>query len=83
MLVIQQNCGKGYECTFAALETGLDLEASIVCIQELFLRNRGIIHSAYNFYWPLGTDNWQDLRVLIAVRKNILNKLENIEEAQK
>ena len=36
MLLLQQNCGKGYECTVAALEAGLGLEASIVCIQETF-----------------------------------------------
>lgn len=39
MLVIQQNCGKGYECTISALEAGLGLKAAVVCIQEPFLGN--------------------------------------------
>ncbi len=29
MLVIQQNCGKGYECTISALEAGLGLDAAV------------------------------------------------------
>ena len=73
MLVVQQNCGKRYECTISALEAGLGLEASIVCIQEPFLGNRSISHSRFNFYWPSGTDDRRDMRVLIAVRKDILN----------
>ena len=36
MLVIQQNCGKGYECTISVLEVELGLETSVVCIQEPF-----------------------------------------------
>ena len=36
MLLVQQNCGKEYEYTISALETGLGLDARIVCIQEPF-----------------------------------------------
>ncbi len=53
MLVVQQNCGKGYECTISALEAALGLNAAVVCIQEPFLGNRNISHSGFNFYWPL------------------------------
>ena len=74
MLVVQQNCGKEYECTISALEAGLGLEASIVCIQEPFLGNRSLAHAGYNLYWPSGTDNRKDMRVLIAVRKDILTR---------
>ncbi len=72
MLVIQQNCVKGYECTISALEAGLGLDAAIVCIQEPFLGNRSISHPSFNLYWPSGTDNRKDIRVLTAVRKDIL-----------
>ena len=75
MLVVQQNCGKGYECTISALEAALGLNAAVVCIQEPFLGNRNISHSGFNFYWPSGTDNRKDMRVLIAVKKDILNKV--------
>ena len=75
MLVIQQNCGKGYECTISALEAGLGLEASIVCIQEPFLGNRSLAHAGYNLYWPSGTDNRKNMRVMIAVRKDIPNTI--------
>ena len=75
MLVIQQNCGKRYECTIAALEAGLGLEASVVCIQEPFLGNRSLAHAGFILYWPSGTDDRKDMRVLIAVRKDILNKV--------
>ncbi len=75
MLVIQQNCGKGYECTISALEAGLGLDAAIVCIQEPFLGKRDISHSGFNLYWPSGTDSQKDMRVLTAVRKNILNRV--------
>ncbi len=75
MLVVQQNCGKGYECTISALEAGLGLEASVVCIQEPFLGNRSLAHAGFSLYWLSGTDNRKDMRVLIAVRKDILNKV--------
>ena len=75
MLVIQQNCGKGYEYTVSALEAGLGLNAGVVCIQEPFLGNRDISHSGFNLYWPSGTDNRKDMRVMIAVKKNVLNKV--------
>ena len=32
LLVVQQNCGKGYECIISVLETALSLAASMVCI---------------------------------------------------
>ena len=75
MLVLQQNCGKGYKYTITTLEAGLGLEASIICIQKLFLRNRSLAYVGFNFYWLSGTDNQRDMQVLIAVKKDILNKV--------
>ena len=75
MLLVQQNCGKGYECTISALEAGLGLNAAVVCIQEPFLGNRSISHSGFNLYWPSGTDNRKDMQVLTAVRKDILHRV--------
>ena len=37
--------------------------------------NRDISHSGFNLYWPSGTDNQKDMRVLMAIRKDILNKV--------
>lgn len=54
---------------------GLGLEASIVCIQELFLRNQNLSHVEYNLYWPSKTDNQKDMQVIIAVRKTYLTLL--------
>ena len=39
ILVVQQNCRKGYECTISALEASLGLNALVVYIQEPFLKN--------------------------------------------
>ena len=75
MLVIQQNCGKRYKCTISALETALSLEASIIFIQESFVRNRRISHSGFNLYWPSGFEDRKDIRVFTAVRKDIVNKV--------
>ncbi len=51
MLLIQHNCGQGYESTVMALKTELSIEAGIVMIQEPFISNREISHSGFNFYW--------------------------------
>ena len=75
MLVVQQNYGKGYECTISALEAGLGPDAAIVYIQEPFLGNRSISHSGFNLYWPSGMDNCKDMRVLTTVRKDILYRV--------
>ena len=73
MLIIQQNCGKGYECTITALEARLGLNAGIVCIQEPFLGKKDLAHSGFNLYWPAGTHDRKDNRVLIAVKKDLLH----------
>lgn len=75
MLVIQQNCGKGYESTISALEAGLGLDAGVFCIQEPFLGNKDLSHTGFNLYWPLGAHNRKDNRVLVAVRKYMLNNV--------
>lgn len=68
-------CGKGYESTISALEAGLGLNAGVVCIQEQFLGNKDLSHVGFNLYWPSGVHNRKDNRVLVAVRKDILNKI--------
>lgn len=67
MLVIQHNCGRGYESTIAALETTLSIGAGMVCLQEPFIGNKSIAHDAFNFYWPGGLRT--EARVLTAVKK--------------
>ena len=71
MFIVQQNCVKGYKCTIAALEAGLGLNA----YTRIFLGNRSIAHLGFNLSWPSGINNRKDMRVLIAVRKDILSKV--------
>ena len=73
MLVIQHNCGRGYESTIASLEAALSIGAGIVCLQEPFIGNRSITHSAFNFYWPGGLRT--EARVLTAVKKELVDKI--------
>ena len=75
MLVLQQNCGKGYEYTISMFEAVLGLEAFVVCIQEPFLGNCSLAHVGFNLYWPVETNKQKDMGVLIAVKKDILNKV--------
>ncbi len=53
----------------------LGLEALVVCIQKPFLGNRNLAHARFNLYWPSGTNDQKDMRVLIAIKKDILNKV--------
>ena len=73
MLIIQHNYGRGYESTVTTLETALNIGAGLVCLQEPFLGNKDIAHSAFNFYW-LGRVR-ADARVLTAVKKELRNKI--------
>lgn len=56
-----------------ALKTALSVNAGIVMIQEPFIGNREISHSGFNFYWPQGER--KDVRVMTAVRKNLVDKI--------
>lgn len=73
MLVIQHNCGQGYESTVMALETALSVEAGIIMVQEPFIGHREISHSGFNFYWPQGEK--KNIRVMTAVRKDLVYKI--------
>ena len=75
MLVVQQNCGKGYKCTIFALEAGLGLKAGIVCIQEPFLGKKNLAHVGFHLYWPAKAHDCKDNQVFIAIRKDLLNKI--------
>ena len=75
MFVIQQNCEKRYEYTISTFEAGFSLEASIICTQEPFLGKQSLVHAEFNSYWLSATDNRKNMQVLIAVRKDILNKV--------
>jgi hypothetical protein len=73
MYIVQLNCQKGYEHTMAALKTALRFEAGVVCIQEPFIGDKPLIHSAFNLYWPSGCR--KNLRVLTVVRRDMLNRV--------
>ena len=73
MLVVQYNCGQGYESTVMALEIALSIRAGIVMVQEPFIGNREIAHSRFNFYWPQGER--KNIRVMTVVRKELVDKI--------
>ena len=73
MLVIQHNCGQRYESTVMALKTALCIEAGIVMLQELFIGNREVSHSGFNFYWLQGER--KNIRVMTAVKKEVIDKI--------
>lgn len=50
MLVIQQNCGKGYEYTISILEAEISLDTIVIYILKLFLGNQSILYSGFNLY---------------------------------
>jgi len=52
MLVIQHNYRKTYATTIAALETGLTLNAALICLQEPYVGQNYISHPGYTIYWP-------------------------------
>ena len=73
MLVIQHNCGRGYESTVMALETALGIGAGMIMLQEPFIGNRELCQSAFNLYWPQGERS--EIRVMTAIRKDLTNKI--------
>ena len=73
MLIIQHNCGRGYKSIVMTLETALDKRAGIIMLQEPYISNRELAHSAFNFYWPQGDRT--AIKVMTAVRKDLLDKI--------
>ena len=73
MLIVQQNCDKEYEHTITTLEAALQLKTDIVCLQEFFIERRNLIHAIFSQYWS--EDSRIEARVMIAIRKNILNRM--------
>ncbi len=73
ILIIQHNNGRGYESTVMALETALNIGAGIVMLQEPFLGNWELSHSAFNLYWP--QEDRTAIRVMTAVRRDLEDKI--------
>ncbi len=55
------------------IRNGLSTGVGIVCLQEPFIGNRSITHSALNFYWPGGQRT--EVRVLTAAKKELVKKV--------
>lgn len=49
MRIIQNNCQRNYAVCQAAFQVGLDLRAEILCLQEPYLGEKGMVHPAYEF----------------------------------
>ncbi len=71
--MVQHNCGQGYKSTLMVMKTALSVGAGIVIIQELFMGNRKICHSGFNFHWP--RKQRKKMRVMTAIRKDLSDKL--------
>jgi ribonuclease HI len=72
--VLQHNCARAGAVVQAALQTALQKEAAIACLQEPpVLGGYPISHPGFVFYWPEGPR--EHARVLTAVRKDLVNKL--------
>ena len=73
MLVVQNNCAKGYENTITVLQNALDMGAGIACIQEPFIGARDIQHNGFSLHW-LGGER-KDVRIFTAIRKDLVNRV--------
>jgi hypothetical protein len=74
MLVIQHNCRQAYPITITAFETGLTLNADLICLQEPYIGVYSFSHPGYKIKWPKKGEN-KEKRVLIAIRKDLLTKV--------
>jgi ribonuclease HI len=72
MRIVQHNCRKNYAITIAALETGLNTGAEVVCLQEPYIHNE-FNHGSFLLFWPEKGEQ-KNKRVLIAVRRELLNQ---------
>ncbi len=73
MLVVQHNCGQGYESKVLALEMALSIGAGIVMLQELFIGTREINHIAFNLYWSQAKR--KEIKVMMTVQKKLTDKI--------
>lgn len=55
------------------LEIALSIGARLVILQEPFIGNRELAHSAFNIYWL--QRNKTTIRVMIVVRNDLLDKI--------
>ena len=74
MLVIQQNCGKGYEYIISALKARLSLNIEVLYIQEPFLEMKNLAHAGFNLYWLAGSHDRKNNCVFVAVGKDLHNR---------
>lgn len=50
MLSIQYNCRRRYKNIVIVIEIAFSIGAGLVILQELFIGNQELDHSAFNFY---------------------------------
>ncbi len=73
ILIVQHNCRRRYKSIVMALETVLDIRAGIMLLQEPFIGNWELVHSAFNFYWPL--KDRTAIKIMTVIRKDLLDKI--------
>lgn len=73
MLVIQYNYSWGYKNIVALLEIAINIGINIICLQKLFIGNKSITYSAFNFYWL--EKSRTKTCILIQMKKELTNKI--------
>lgn len=73
MLVVQKTFRQGYKKKLMILKTALSVKTSIVIINELFIDNREIFYSGFNFYLP--QKKRKEIRVRTTIQKYLANKI--------
>lgn len=69
MKVVQHNCGRGYTKIINALEYGIDMGATIVCLQEPCVNSPQLVsHPGYTMLWP-SVGRARDFRVAVGVQR--------------
>ncbi|KAH7014064.1 hypothetical protein B0J12DRAFT_529137, partial [Macrophomina phaseolina] len=75
MIALQHNCRKMHATTMAAIETALERQAKIVCLQEPCIgQTNEISHPGFQIRWPERVER-TERRVLVAFSKDILNSI--------
>lgn len=74
MRIVQHNCQRNYAVCQATFQVGLDIGAEILCLQEPYLGEKGMVHPAYEFRFSnIGETRQQ--RVAVGVRKDIQGRI--------
>lgn len=70
MRIIQHNCQRNYAVCQATFQVGIDIGAEILCLQEPYLGEKGMVHPANDFRFS-SIGELRQQRVAIGVRRDL------------